>query len=130
METVDNKSTVLEWAILLGFSACAIAVSEVVGLEPLWKDALVYTVVVFAVVLPTLQPPWRKREFWESLAAVFIGHTLILLWALLVLQEFPARRRFGMPKLLLVPVGAVECVVIGGILWKRIAASRTSVPRS
>ena len=130
MKTVDNKSTVLEWAILLGLSACAIAVSELVGLAPLWKDALVYTVVVFAVVLPTLHPPWRKREFWQSLAAVFIGHTFVLLLALMVLQEFPARRRFGMPKLLLVPIGAVESVFVGGILWKRIAALRTSGPRS
>jgi hypothetical protein len=126
----QKKSTILEWVILLGLTACAIAASEVVGLTPLWKDAVVYTVAVFAVVLPTLRPPWRRREFWQSLTAVFIGHTLILLWALQVLQEFPTRRRFGMPKLLLVPIGAVECVFVGGMLWKRIAALRTSGPRS
>ena len=124
-----KKSTILEWVILGGLTACAIAVTEVVGLAPLWKDAVVYTVVVFGVVLPILRPPWRRREFWQSLAAVFIGHTLILFWALQVLQEFPTRRRFGMPKLLLVPIGAVECVFVGGMLWKRIAALRTSGPQ-
>jgi peptidoglycan/LPS O-acetylase OafA/YrhL len=121
-----KKSTILEWVIILGLTVCAIAVSEVVGLTPLWQDAVVYTVVVFAVVLTALRPPWGRREFWQSLAAVFIGHTFVLLLALMVLQEFPAPRRFGMPKLLLVPVGAVECVFVGGMLWKKITALRTS----
>jgi hypothetical protein len=126
----QKNSTILEWVIILGLTACAIAVSEVVGLKPLWKDAVVYTVIVFAVVLTTLRPPWRRRESWQSLVIVFIGHTLILLWVLLVLQEFPARRRFGMPKLLLIPVASVECVFIGAMLWKRMKALRTSGPRS
>jgi hypothetical protein len=125
-----KKSTILEWGIILGLTTCAIAVSEVVGLTPLWQDAVVYTVIVFAAVLTALRPPWRRREFWQSLAVVFIGHTLILLWVLLVLQEFPANRRFGMPKLLLIPLGSIESVFIGGILWKRMKALKTSAPRS
>ena len=130
LEFSTKKSTILEWVIICGLTACAIAVSEAGGLTPLWKDAVVYTIVVFAVVLTTLRPPWRRREFWQSLAAVFIGHALILLWALLVLQEFPARRPFGMPKLLLIPLGSVESVFIGGMLWKRTKTLRTSGPRS
>ena len=125
-----EKSSILEWVIILGLTVCAIAVSEVAGLTPLWQDAVIYTVIVFAVVLTALRPPWGRREFWQSLAAVFIGHTFVLLWALLALQEFPARRRYGMPKLLLVPVGAVEAVFIGGVLWNKITALRTSGPQS
>jgi hypothetical protein len=126
----QKKSAILEWAIILGLTAGAIAVSEVVGLTPLWEDAVVYSVIVFAVVLTTLRPPWHRRESWQSLAVVFIGHTLILLWVLLVLQEFPARRRFGMPKLLLIPLASIECLFIVAMLWKRIKALRTSEPRS
>jgi hypothetical protein len=126
----DKKSTIVELAIFWGLSICAVAVSEVVGLTPLWRDGVIYTVVVFAAVLTSLRPPWRRSEFWESLAAVFIGHTLILFWAVLVLQEFPTRRRFGMPKLLLIPLGSIEGVFIGGILWKSIKALRTSGPQS
>jgi len=126
----QKNSTILEWAIILGLTACAIGVSEIVGLTPLRKDAVVYTVIVFAVVLTTLRPPWRRRESWQSLAVVFIVHTFILLWILLVLQEFPARRRFGMPKLLLIPLGSIECVFMSAMLWKRMKALRTSGPRS
>jgi hypothetical protein len=105
-----KKSATLEWVIFCDLTACAVVASEVVGLTPLWRDAVVYTVVLFAAIVTTLHPPWRRREFWQSLVAVFIGHTIVLLWALLVLQEFPTRRRFGIPKLLLFPVGAVEGV--------------------
>jgi hypothetical protein len=125
-----KKSRILEWGILGGLTVCAIAISEVVGLMPLWRDAVIYTVILFATVIPTLRPPWRRREFWQTLAAVFIGHTCVLLWAILALQEFPARRRFGIPKILLFPVGAFEILVGGGILWKRIVALRTSGPRT
>lgn len=126
----QKNSTILDWVIILGLAACTIAVAELGGITPLWQDAVVYTAIVFAVVLTTLRPPWRRREFWQSLAVVFIGHTLILLWILLVLQEFPTRRRFGMPKLLLIPLGSVECVFIAATLWKRMKALRTSEPQS
>ena len=126
----QKNSTILDWVIILGLAACTIAVAELGGITPLWQDAVVYTAIVFAVVLTTLRPPWRRREFWQSLAVVFIGHTLILLWILLVLQEFPTRRRFGMPKLLLIPLGSVECVFIGATLWNRMKALITSGPQS
>ena len=126
----QKNSTILEWVLILGLTACAIAASEVVGLTPLWMDAAVYTVIVFAVAFTTLRPPWRRRESWQSLAVVFIGHTLILLWVVLVLQEFPTRRRFGMPKLLLIPLGSIECVFIVAMLWKRMKALKTSELRS
>jgi hypothetical protein len=127
---MHKKSTILESVIFWALAISGVAITEVVGLPPLLRDAVVYTVIVFAAVLTALRPPWRRREFWQSLAVVFIGHTLILLWAILVLLEFPANRRFGMPKLLLIPLGSIESIFIGGILWKRMKALRTSAPRS
>ena len=52
----QKKSAILEWVILLGLTACAIAASEVIGLNQLGKDAVVFTVVVFAVVITGLRP--------------------------------------------------------------------------
>jgi hypothetical protein len=121
----QKKSTILEWVILLGLTACAIVASDVFGLKQLWKDGVVYTVVVFAVVLATLRPMWGWKSFWTSLALIFTLHTIVLL---LVLQALPPRR-FGIPKLLLVPLGGIESVFIGGVLWKRMKALSTSGPR-
>jgi len=121
----QKKSAILEWVILLALTACAIAASEVIGLNQLWKDGVVFTVVVFAVVITGLRPAWGRKSFWASLALVFVGHTIVLL---VVLQALPPRR-FGIPKLLLVPIGGIESVFIAGILWKRMKALRTSEPR-
>jgi hypothetical protein len=124
--TEQKKSTILEWVVLLGLTASAIAASEVIGLNQLWKDGVVFTVVVFAVVITGLRPAWGRKSFWSSLVLIFAGHTIVLL---VVLQALPPRR-FGIPKLLLVPIGGIESVFIAGILWKRTKALRTSGPRS
>ncbi len=118
----QKKSAILEWVVLLGLTASAIAASEVIGLNHLWKDGVVFTVVVFAVVITVLRPAWGRKSFWSSLALIFAGHTIVLL---VVLQALPPRR-FGIPKLLLVPLGSIESVFIGGMLWKRMKALRTS----
>lgn len=124
-----TNSAILDWVVCLGLPICAFAVSAVVGLVPLWQDALVYTVIVFAAILTALRPPWRQLEFWQTLGGVFAAHTLVVLWAILVLQEFPDYRRRGVPKLTLCLVAAVEGVFIGGVLWKRIAELKTSKPQ-
>jgi len=41
----QKKYPILEWVILLGLSAGAVAASEVIGLNQLWEDGVVYTVV-------------------------------------------------------------------------------------
>ena len=122
----QKKFAILEWVIFLGLSICAVAVSEVVGLNQLWEDAVVYTVVLFAAIGTALRPAWGRKSFWTSLALIFVGHTIVLL---VVLQALPPRR-FGIPKLLLVPIGSIESVFIGGMLWKRMKGLRTSGPPS
>jgi hypothetical protein len=117
----QKKSAILEWAILLGLTACAIVVSEVIGLNQPWKDGVVYTVVVFAVVITALRPAWGRQSFWSSLALIFAGHMIVLL----VLLEAMPSRRFG---LLLVPVGGIEGIFITAVLWGRMKAIRPSRP--
>ena len=121
----QKKSTILELVIFWGLSICVVAASELIGLKQLWKDGVVYTVVLFAAIVTSVRPAWGRKSFWTSLALIFTGHTILLL---VVLQALPPRR-FGIPKLLLIPVGAIEGVFILGMLWKRMKALRTSEPR-
>ena len=114
----QNKSTILELVIFWGLSICAVVASEVIGLKQLWEDGVVYTVVLFAAIGTALRPAWGRKSFWTSLALIFAGHTIVLL---AVFQALPPRR-LGIPKLLLIPIAAVEGVFITGILWKRMKA--------
>lgn len=122
----QKKFAILDWGIVLGLTACAVAASEVIGLKQMWEDGVVYTVVVFAAVVTALRPAWRRASFWSSLALIFTGHMILLL---VVLGALPPRR-FGIPNLLLIPVGIIECGFILGFLWKRMKGLRTSAPRS
>jgi hypothetical protein len=110
-----NKSAVVEWVIFFGLATCAVAVSEVIGLKQLWEDGVVYTVVLFAAIGTALRPAWGRKSFWTSLALIFAGHTIVLV----VVLQAVAPRRFGIPKLLLIPVGAIEGVFITAVVWKR-----------
>lgn len=120
--TQRNEFTILEWFIIVGATALAIAVSELIGLPHHWKDAAVYTVVVFTVVILALKPVWHRAALWRSFALVFVGHIVVLLVAV---QAVP-HGRFGFPVLLLVPIGGVEGVLIAALLRKRMAALRAS----
>jgi hypothetical protein len=122
----QKKFEILDWGIVLGLTACAVAASEVIGLKQVWEDGVAYTVILFATVVTALRPAWRRASFWSSLALIFAGHMIVLL---AVLGALPPRR-FGIPKLLLIPLGIVECGFMLGFLWKRMKALRTSAPRS
>lgn len=122
----QKKFAILDWGIILGLTACAVAASDVIGLKQRWEDGIVYTVVLFATVLTVLRTAWRRASFWSSLALVFAGHMILLL---AVLGALPPRR-FGIPALLLIPIGMVECVFITGLLLKRMKALRNSEHRS
>jgi hypothetical protein len=118
----QRRSAFLEWVIFGVLCISVVVACEMIGLKQLWEDGIVYTVVVFAAIVTASRAAWGRKSFWTSLALIFAGHTIVLL---VVLQALPPRR-FGMPKLLLVPVGVIEGVFILVILWKRMKALRTS----
>lgn len=120
----QKRFAILEWLIFWGLSACAVAVCEVIRLSELWRDAVVYTVVVFAAIVTAVRPAWGRKSFWTSLGLIFAAHMIALL---AVLQMLPPRRH-GFPKLLLIPIALFEGTFILGILWKRMKALRTSGP--
>jgi hypothetical protein len=115
-----KRFTVLEGAIVFGATACAYGFSVVFGLTAMWRDGLVYTVLVFATVIAVLRPAWKRGAFWKGLAVMFTGHTVILL---LLLKEL-SPRRFGLVEF--VAVGCVEAVFIGGMLWKEMLVPKSS----
>jgi hypothetical protein len=113
-----RKFAILEWGVVLVPSLAVVVLTNVIGLNALWKDGVVYTVVLFAAIVSVERSAWRRTVFWTSLALVLCAHTLILFSLLQML----APNRFGMPKLLLIPFAVVEGVFILAILRKRMKA--------
>ncbi len=111
----QKRFATLEWIIFLGLSTGAVAASEVIGMNQLWEDGVVYTVVLFTAILLTLRPAWGRESFWRNVMLIFAGHMVAVV---VVVQEL-SPRRFGMPKLLLIQVAALEFVLIVGMLRKR-----------
>src|SRR4051794_34525050 len=122
----QRKSSIPEWIVFLVPSICAVVASGTVGLDHMWRDGIVYTVFLFAAIVSALRPAWRRKSFWTTLALIFAGHAILLL---ATLQALPPRQH-GIPKLLLLPIGAVEGAFIVAILWKRMKVLRTSGAQS
>lgn len=104
-----------EWAAILGLAVVAVAVPQLVGLNQQWEDAIVYTVVLFAVVTLALRPAWDRRVFWESLAAIFVLHSIALV---VVEHSFPSAMQgfHGFPRTI---IAIAEGLLIAGVLWRR-----------
>jgi hypothetical protein len=107
----QKKFATLEWAVFLAFSVGTVVACELVGLNQLWEDGVVYTVVLFGAILTAIRPRVGTKIVLEASRRHF--HCTVLLSA--VLHELSSRI-FGVPKLLLVPIGAIEGIVIAGIL--------------
>ena len=121
-----GKSAAFEWVVLLVPSIAAVAFAEVIGLSQSWEDGVVYTVVLFATIVSVQRAAWGRKSFWTSLALLFAVHTIVLT---ALLQMLPPRR-FGLPKLLLIPACGVEGVLILALVRGRMKALGDSWARS
>ncbi len=121
MRTADGKEfAVWEWAILFGVTAAAIATTDVVGLSQRWEDAVVYTVALFAIVIMALRAAWRRPGFWQNLLLVFALHVV----GIAVLISVLPLGTFGVPKIFWSISLIVEALLVGSVLWKRVAAAK------
>jgi hypothetical protein len=123
MRTASTKGFKLwEWVALFGAMATAIGIARFVGLEAKWQDAIVYTLMVFILVIIVLRPAWGQKVFWQSVLALLVLHVV---GVVVIVQAFPFGR-FGFPKLLLGAAGMVEGILILVVLWRRTVGSKSS----
>jgi peptidoglycan/LPS O-acetylase OafA/YrhL len=120
--TGSRRFTFWQWAILFGLLSAAIVVSEVSGFKQEWEDGVVYTVVLFAVVIMALRPAWGRRRFLKNLAFLFALHVV----GMIVLLSVVPLGRFGVPKLVWGMACIAEALLIASVLWKRAVRSRMS----
>ena len=115
-----KKFSTGEWVVIFAVAVLAVAFTEFIGVAEKWENAVVYTVVVFSVVITALRPAWGRRAFWQSLALVFLFHVLAVV---VIGQSLPPSSK-GPRGLPLTAAAMVEGVVIASVLWKRSISNR------
>jgi hypothetical protein len=115
MNTPRNGNAVFEWLLLFGLTAIAIVLTKLLGLRGRWSDAVIYTVVVFTVVIQMLRPAWDRPILWRSLSLIFALHVI----GILIVVEVMPRSWRGIPGLLMTIVGVTEGLVVVALLWKK-----------
>jgi hypothetical protein len=90
-----------------------------VGLSPRWSDALIYTVIVFTVIIQMLRPAWDRPILWRSLFLILVLHVI----GILIFVEAMPRSWRGIPGVLMTIMGVTEAVVVVTCLWKKTRVS-------
>ena len=110
-----KKFGIGEWVLIVVLVALAVAITEFVGVRQKWENAIVYTVLVFTVVIMALRPAWGRSAFWKTLVPIFMLHVL----AVVVIEQSLPPGSEGPHGLPLTAAGMAEGVLIAGVLWKR-----------
>jgi branched-subunit amino acid permease len=110
-----KKFSIREWALIVVLVVFAVAITEFVGVRQKWENAIVYTVLVFTVVIMALRPAWGRSRFWKTLVPIFLLHVL----AVVVIEHSLPPGSEGPHGLPLTAVGMAEGVLIASVLWKR-----------
>jgi hypothetical protein len=121
MRIAAGKSyTAWEWILLFTLLAITTIATRAFGLSRNLSDAVIYTVVIFAVVITALRPAWGRPTFWRNLALIFVLH---LIAVLVFLRTLP-NDGHGVPGVPMIIAGTAEALLVGGTLWKRAVRSK------
>lgn len=110
---------VWEWLAMGGFVAGAFVLAGSMGLNRKWEDALVYTVVIFAVVTLGLRSAWSRPGFWRNLLLLLVLHAIGMV---ILTQSLPPKGRLSW--LTWFAIVLAEVLLIAGVLWKRAVRSK------
>jgi len=121
MRVVGGKEfTIWEWASMAAAIAAVFLLTTHLAVAQKWRDASVYTVLVFVVVATAFRPAWGRLVFWRNFALIFALHVILLT---ITVQSLPMGLR-GLPWLPLTCAGMLEGLFITVVLWKRTARSK------
>jgi hypothetical protein len=99
--------------VLIALWAGATLLSNFIGLSQIASDAVIYTVVVFGVVIAALRPAWGRRAFWRNVLFIFVLHVIGITFLVQLLAKRSA------PGVMMIIAGMIEGVLIGSVLWRR-----------
>lgn len=117
MKPMADTNEVGVWSWVTIFAACcaAIAITEYAGVQQKWEDVIIFTVLLFTMLVLVFRPDWRRKSFWWELLMVFVLHAI----AATVILQSVAIGPHGIPGLLMTGITIVEGMFIVVILNRR-----------
>ena len=109
-----KKTSVWEWAALIGTVAAVVAASAIMNLSPKWEHAFVYTVIVFMTVMVVLRPAWSRPAFWRGLLLLLMLHILIVV----SITQSLSPENPGIHGVPLIAACMAEGLLIISVLWR------------
>ena len=107
------------WPAIVMVAAGMFFLSEYAGLPTRWGNALLYTVVLFTLLIIVCRSDWSMPAFWRTVGVIFVIHSFLVI---LLMQIMPNSDKgiVGLPRTL---AGLAEGCVILWALGKRGALS-------
>jgi hypothetical protein len=69
-----NEFGIWSWVAVSVACGAAVAITEFAGLRGKWEDVIVFTVLLFAMLISLYRPRWGSMSFWWKLLLIFILH--------------------------------------------------------
>ena len=107
--------TIGEWIGMSVVIGTAVLFAGLTTLNKKWVDAIVYTILLFTVLIVVLRPAWGRAAFWKNPFPIFALHVIAVI---VVVQAIPPEWR-GIPGFLQLAAGAVEGLLILAVIWRR-----------
>jgi hypothetical protein len=103
-----NEFGIWSWVAVSVASVAAVAITEFAGLRGKWEDVVVFTVLLFTMLILIYRQCWGSVSFWRKLLLVFIVHAVA---ATIILQSVTIGPQ-GIPGLLMTAVTIAEAVIV------------------
>jgi hypothetical protein len=97
-----------EWVGVCAACGAAVAITEYAGLRGKWEDVIVFTVLLFVMLILLYRPRWGTISFWWKLFLIFVLHVVA---TTIILQSVPIGPH-GIPGLLMTVITMAGALVV------------------
>jgi hypothetical protein len=115
----SNELGIWSWIIIILACAASVVLSELGGLRGKWEDIIVFTTLLFSILLFLYRPLWRTRSFWQIFVVTFIIHAV----AISVVLRVQLKNSTAASGLLMTAITMLEALLII-IAWDRWALKK------
>jgi hypothetical protein len=103
-----NNFGAWSWVAVSAACIAAVAITEFTGLQGKWEDVIVFTVLLFSMLILLYRSRWGNKSFWFKLLLIFIVHVVATAICLHSVTISP----HGIPGLLMTAITMAEAIAV------------------